>query len=787
MVLAVRRSRSIVGLVVIVVASAVAVPSSQTSTSVWSGVYTAAQATAGEALYAAHCAKCHGGDLAGVEQAPALAGSTFRQRWQQATLAKLYDRVESMPPKDPKSLSAKQYADILAFMLRANDVPAGTAPLAIARAAPASAVATTRADKPSVAGEWKTYGGDLSSRRYSPLDQINGDNFSKLKVAWRLSTDAFGPRPDTLYSATPLMVGGVLYTTVGTRRAAVALNGATGELLWMHAEDEGARGQNAPRSGAGRGVSYWSSTDGSDQRIIYVTPGYRMIALNAKTGMPVPSFGRNGVVDLKLENDQEIDLVTGEIGLNATPLVAGDVIVVGAAHRAGHVPKTVKNAKGYVRGFDVKTGKRLWIFHTIPKRGEFGYDTWDNDGAERNGNTGVWSQMSADLELGLVYVPVEMPTGDYYGGNRPGDTLFDESLVALDLKTGTRKWHYQTVHHGVWDYDLPCAPILFDMTMDGRRIKALAQPTKQAFLFVLNRETGAPIWPIDERLVPQSTVPGEKTSPTQPFPTKPVPFDRQGLGVDDLIDFTPALRAEALEVIKNYRIGPLFTPPVLGNPDGPIATLQVPADTGGANWPGGAFDPETNRLFIHSHTATFTVAIIPADPSVSDMGYVSGMARAGGPGVPATSMTNRGRAATVQGLPLVKPPYDRITSFEMNSGDLLWQKTHTSTPDEIANHPILKGLTLPRLGQPGRTFIGVLATKTLLIAGEGGVHTNDAGQRVALLRAYDKATGADVGAVNMPATQTGSPMTYMIDGKQYIVVAVSDVNGAQLIAYALPE
>ena len=634
--------------------------------------------------------------------------------------------------------------------------------------------------------EWKTYGGDLASMRYSSLDQINKDNFSKLQVAWRLNTDAFGPRPDFLYSATPLMVGGVLYTTAGTRRAVVALNGATGELLWMHTEDEGVRGQNAPRTGAGRGVSYWSSADGSDRRIIYVTPGYLMIALNARTGVPIATFGKNGVVDLKLDDDQELDPVTAELGLNATPLVAGDVVVVGAAHRAGHVPPTMHNAKGYVRGFDAKTGKRLWIFHTIPKPGEFGYDTWEQGSALKNGNTGAWAQMSADMELGLVYVPVEMPTGDYYGGNRPGNTLFDESLVALDIKTGTRKWHYQTVHHGVWDYDLPCAPILFDMTVNGRRIKALAQPTKQAFLFVLNRETGAPIWPIEERPVPQSTVPGEKSSPTQPFPTKPAPFDRQGVGIDDLIDFTPALRAEALDVIKRYRIGPLYTPPSFSNVDGPLATLQLPSDAGGANWPGGAFDPETHRLYVHSHTVVFTIGIVPADPATSDMGYVSGQARAA-PGAAGAGAAGRGRGATVQGLPLIKPPYDRITAYDMNTGDLIWQKTHSSTPDEIANHPALKGLDLPRLGQPGRTFIGVLASKTLLIAGEGGVHTNEAGERVAVLRAYDKATGADVGAVKMPSRQTGSPMSYMINGRQYIVVAVSGVNGGELIAYALPQ
>ena len=663
--------------------------------------------------------------------------------------------------------------------------------------------------KPASIAEWSTYGGDLASRRYSPLDQITKENFSKLQIAWRLNTDAFGPRPDGLYSATPLVIGNRLYTTVGTRRAVVALNAASGELLWMHAEDEGARGQNAARSGAGRGVSYWSSADGSDQRIIYVTPGYRMLALDARTGVPIPTFGKAGVVDLKLENDQELDLVTADLGLNATPLVAGDVVVVGAAHRFSGAPRTKNNARGYVRGFDVKTGKRLWIFHTVPKPGEFGFDTWEENSALHTGNTGAWAQFSADLELGLVYVPVEMPTGDYYGGNRPGNTLFDESLVALDIKTGKRKWHYQIIHHGIWDYDLSCAPILYDATVSGRRVKALALPTKQAFLFVLNRETGEPIWPIEERPVPQSSVPGEKTSPTQPFPTRPAPFDRQGIGVDDLIDFTPALRAEALEVIKRYQIGPLFTPPILSNAAGPLATLQVPADTGGANWPGGSFDPESNRLFVHSHTGVFTVGIVPADPATSDMGYVSGQARAGGPPVATpgegadagrggdggrgraggrgAAPTGRGRGgATVQGLPLIKPPYDRITAYDMNTGDLIWQKPHSSTPDEIRNHAALKGLDLPRLGQPGRTFIGVLTTKTLLIAGEGGVHTNEGGERIALLRAYDKDTGADVGGVNMPAKQTGSPMSYMIDGKQYIVIAVSGVNGAELIAYALP-
>ena len=589
----------------------------------------------------------------------------------------------------------------------------------------------------------------------------------------------------------------MLYTTAGMRRAAIALNAATGEMLWMHAEDEGRRGDNAIRNGAGRGLAYWASADGADRRIIYVTPGYRLLALDASTGVPVPAFGRNGAVDLKLDNDQEIDLDTGEIGLNATPLVVGDVVVIGAAHRPGSAPRTMKNAKGYVRGYDVRTGKRLWIFHTIPKQGEFGYDTWLEGSAEYNGNTGAWAQMSADPELGLVYVPTEMATGDYYGGHRPGNTLFADSIVALDVKTGQRKWHYQTVHHDVWDWDLPCAPMLFDLRVNGRTVKALAQPTKSAFLFVLNRETGQPIWPIEERPVPQSDVPKEKTSPTQPFPTRPVPFDRQGITENDLMDLTPELKAEALEVVKRYKIGPIFTPPVASSLDGPLATLQLPADVGGANWPGGSMDPESNYLYIHSHTAVYVNGLVPGNAAQTDMAYVAGQARATGPGPRAGGAGaaggggapggGRGRGgATVQGLPLIKPPYDRITAYDMNTGDLVWQKAHSSTPDDIKNHPALKGLNLPRLGQPGRTFIGVLTTKNLVVAGEGGVHTNDAGRRVALLRAYDKRTGDDVGAVEMPAKQTGSPMSYQINGKQYIVLAVSGNDGAELLAYALP-
>jgi quinoprotein glucose dehydrogenase len=667
---------------------------------------------------------------------------------------------------------------------------------------------------------WATHGGNLASQRYAPLDQINKDNFRTLTLAWRFRTDNYGPSPSGLTS-TPLYVNGMIYSTVGQSRSVVALDAGTGEVKWMHSEDEGPRGQNAVRRGAGRGVSYWSSADGTDQRILYVTPGYRLIALNAKTGELVRTFGTNGVVDLKLENDQPLDLVTAGVGLNATPLVAGDVVVVGAAHASAGTPGFTPTAKGFVRGFDVKTGKRLWIFHTIPMKGEFGYETWGEGTAERNGNLGAWAQMSADLELGLVYVPTEMAATDYYGVNRPGDGLFGESIVALDLETGERKWHFQTIHHGLWDWDLPCAPILYDTVVNGRRVKALAQPTKSAFLFVLNRETGEPIWPIEERPVPQSDVPGEKTSPTQPFPTKPVPFDRQGVSVDDLIDFTPELRAEAVERVKPFRLGPIFTPPALGRPGGPLSTLMLPTSVGGANWPGGSFDPETNRLYIHSHTDVFTLANIEPAFAERRPDNVGGLLRIGAPpaggggededgGVgggrgargagrggrgaggrgavaPAAGFTGGRGDLPIRGLPLIKPPYDRITAYDMNSGDMLWQKAHGTTPDNIKRNPALAGLTLPRTGTPGRIFLGVLTTKTLLIAGEGGLHANAQGTQVALLRAYDKATGEDVPGIEIPGRQTGSPISYMHDGKQYIVfAAAAPGSGGEFLAYALP-
>ena len=658
-------------------------------------------------------------------------------------------------------------------------------------------------------GEWPTYGGDLGHTRYAPLDQINAENFSKLEVAWRFKTDNLGPRPEFSFEGTPLMVKGVMYSTGGSRRAVVALDAATGEMLWMHSENEGARGENAPRQLSGRGLAYW--TDGREERVLYVTPGYRLIALNAKTGAPVPGFGKAGVVDLKLDDDQQIDLITGEVGYHSTPIVAKDVVMVGAAHRSGGVPKSKTNVKGYVRGFDVRTGKRLWIFHTIPSPGEFGNETWEKDSWSYTGNTGAWGQISVDEELGLAYLPIEEPTGDYYGGNRPGAGLFGETLVAVDLRTGKRKWHFQLVHHGIWDNDIPCAPILADVVVDGRPMKVVAQPTKQAFLYVFNRETGEPVWPIVERPVEKGTVPGEWYSPTQPFPTKPPAYARQGSSVDDLIDFTPELRAEALKIVERYKMGPLFTPPVLSKLEGPIATLNMA--TGATNWAGAAYDPELHNVYAFASNSMGSYSLVPTpDPKLSEMAFIQGTATAGarphgwrrlcswwGTTSHRRRSQRAGRGAkrgggwwrrrwsglNVRGLPIAKPPYGLISAINLDRGEIVWQIPHGETPDNVKNNPALKGLNVPRTGRGG--IIGVLVTKALVIAGESGVSTLPSGVRGAMLRGYDKSTGKEVGAVFMPAPQSGSPMTYMLNGKQYIVLAISGGNySGELLAFRLP-
>ncbi|OFW27239.1 MAG: quinoprotein glucose dehydrogenase [Acidobacteria bacterium RIFCSPLOWO2_02_FULL_65_29] len=624
-------------------------------------------------------------------------------------------------------------------------------------------------------GEWRTWGGDLGVTRYAPLDQINASNFSNLEVAWRFKTDNLGRNADFNLQATPLMINGVLYFTAGTARNAVAVDAATGQLLWMHRFDEGKRAEASSRRLSGRGVGYWTDGQG-DERIFYVSIGYQLVGLDAKTGQPLRDFGRNGVVDLKQDNDQQLDLVTADIGWNGAPVVAKNVVIVGASHRAGSAPRSKENAKGYIRGFDARTGKRLWIFHTIPRPGEFGNDTWLDDSWSYTGHTGVWTQLTVDEELGIAYLPVEIPTGDYFGGHRHGNNLFAESLVALDLQTGKRLWHFQFVHHPIWDYDVPCAPILADIRVDGKLIKAVAQPTKQGFVYVFDRQTGQPVWPIEERPVEKGTLPTEWYSPTQPFPTKPPPFERQGFMIDEVIDFTPEIKAEALKILAQYKTGPLFTPPIARGEGGKIGTLYVP---NGANWPGGSLDPDTGIMYLYSHTLLRVLSMVN-EPKRSDMNYISVGGGDGSGGL------------TVQGLPIVKPPWGRITAIDLNKGEIVWQIAHGETPDNVRNHPALKGLSIPRTGRTGGAGgssggVGTLVTKTLVIAGEGGVFTTPSGQRGAMLRAYDKATGKEVGQVYTPGAQTGGPMSYMLNGRQYLVVAVSGaVLPSELMAFRLP-
>jgi len=681
-------------------------------------------------------------------------------------------------------------------------------------------------------GDWTHYTADVRGSRYSPLDQINAGNFKDLEVAWRFKTDNLGTRPEFKLEGTPLMVKGVVYATGGTRRSVVALDAKSGEIIWVHAEREGARAVAAPRQLSGRGLSYWTDGKGDD-RILYVTTGYRLVALNAKTGTRISSFGKDGIVDMKVGalvgKGEQIDLETGEIGLHSTPTVAKDVVIVGSSFREGLTVKTHNNTKGLVRAWDVRSGKLLWTFNTIPRPGEFGADTWEKESWAINGNTGVWSQITVDEEAGLVYLPVEDPTSDLYGGHRPGNNLFGDSLVCVDLKTGQRKWHYQIVHHPIWDLDMPAAPLLADINVNGKPIKAVAQATKQGFLFVFDRITGQPIWPIEEKPVPQTDVPGEKTSPTQPIPTKPPPYSRGGVLESDLIDFTPELKAAGLEAAKRYRLGPVYLPPLVSKLEGPVAALTSGTLSGGVNWPGSAYDPELHTFFSHACNACIAPLGLVAPPKeFSDLDYVMGTAgqtfRAivgGGEGEaadaprpqraatpppppPPPAPTTAGAAgaagggrgaaaggggggfgATVQGLSIVKPPYGQIVAINLDRGDLVWSTPHGDTPDGVRNHPALRGVTIPKTGQSGN--VGVVVTKTLVIAGDPIVTTTPEHPRGAMLRAYDKTTGKEVGAVWMPAQQSGSPMTYMVDGKQYIIVAVSGGNySGEYIAYTLP-
>jgi quinoprotein glucose dehydrogenase len=621
--------------------------------------------------------------------------------------------------------------------------------------------------------EWPSYGGDLAHTRYAPLEQIDASNFGSLELAWRFSTVNLGPTPEYRFQSTPVMVDGVLYTTAGSRRAVTALDAATGEQLWVYSLNEGERGAAAPRRLSGRGLAFWR--DGEDQRVLFVTPGYRLVALNARTGRPIETFGDGGIVDLFETMDQADDWDPTQLGTHSPPTIANGVVIVPAAHTPLAPADQAKNVIGYIRGFDVVTGAHLWTFHTVPRPGEPGYETWLDGSAETgSGNAGVWATIAADEELGLAYLPVESPYGDMYGGLRPGDNLFGESIVAIETRTGRYRWHFQTSRHPLWDYDLPTAPILVDAVKDGATIKALAQPTKQGLLFVLNRETGEPVWPIEDVPVEAGIVPGEWYAPTQPIPT--IRYGHQGVAIDDLIDFTPELRAEAERLAAQHKIGPIYTPAVPFDPNGPISTLMV---MGGSNWPGGSYDPESNILYVTASVAVNSMTICRyAEGSVMPHGICLGPDAGSFGGV---------RDLTVQGLPLLKPPYGTIAAIDLTKGEVLWEIPNGETPDAVRNHPALRDIELGRTGRAGQPP-GALATKTLLIAAEPGYGPTPDGKSGSMLRAYDKRTGRELAALQLPAPQSGSPMTYMLDDRQYLVIAVSgpDYPG-ELLAFRVPD
>src|SRR5262245_31949131 len=606
--------------------------------------------------------------------------------------------------------------------------------------------------------EWPVYGGSLAAQHYSPLDQINARNVKDLKIAWRWYAGNFGPSPEMKSETTPLMIGGVLYATAGATRNVVAIDAASGETLWIWRPNDGERFRTAPRRTSGRGVAYWNGGE-SDRRVFTVTPGFYLVSLDAETGLPKREFGEAGIVDLRRGLRGPMDNV--EAGSSSPPLVVGDVVIVGPAGGVGARPNAKTQVKLDVRGFDARTGRLLWTFHTIPEKGEFGYDTWLTPGsAEYTGNGGAWGPLSADPELGIVYLPVEGATSDMYGGERHGNNLFANSLVAVDVKTGQRVWHQQLVRHDIWDWDNPTSPILLDVVVGGKPVKAVVQLTKQAFAYAFDRATGEPLWPIEERPVAASDVPFEWTAPTQPIPTRPAAYDRQGVSENDLVDFTPAIKAAALESVKGLRMGPMFTPPSLvAAPDGTRGTLVLPHYGGGANWEGGAAVPETGMLYVASQTSLTVFAVNPAGER-SDIRY----------------LFVNGEAPRPMGLPLVKPPYGRITAIDMNSGEHRWMAVNGDTPDDIKSNPALAGVRIPPTGKASRAVL--LVTKTLLFAGEGY-------GGAPILRAYDKATGAVVAELPLPGAASAKPMTYMLNGKQYVVLAVGRDTPAELIAFTL--
>ena len=633
-------------------------------------------------------------------------------------------------------------------------------------------IATAQSDVPY--GEWHAFGRDGANTKYSPLDEITADNFTDLEIAWRWtslskavvdSNERIRPRQ---FNATPLMIDGLVYIVTALGQVA-ALDAGTGEPVWDYDPRIYDDLERPPNMGwHHRGLSYWDDPNSDDARIFIASHDLRLVALNARTGGMYPDFGLDGYVDLGGTGyEREID--RSRMTYSSPVAVIGDTIIVGSIIQDTRM--TLREANpGHVRAFDARTGDLKWVFRTIPQGDDYGVDSWGNESWRYSGHTNVWSYMAVDEELGYVYLPTGTPSNDWYGGMRPGNNLFAESIVAVDVETGERVWHFQAIHHGLWDWDFPTGPNLLDITVDGREIKALAQLSKQGFTYVFNRVTGEPVWPIEERPVPQGNVPGEWYSPTQPFPTKPPPFDRQGATLDDLIDFTPELRAEAVAIADRARFGPIFSPPVLRGAEKPY--IQVPGAGGGANWQGAAVDPETGQLFISSSSTNIVVEVIKYDPPAT-VGYFTDPWGVGMQGP--------------QGLSMFKPPYKRVTALDLNRGERVWTAPHGDGP---RNHPALAHLDLPPLGGGGGISSGPLVTPTLLIMNHGGRDYEDVAASARSISAYDKATGEHLGSVDLPAVPGGNPITYRHEGTQYLALAIGSASGEgstpELIALRLP-
>ncbi len=621
--------------------------------------------------------------------------------------------------------------------------------------------------------EWRHYAADRASTKYSPAAQIDASNVSELEVAWRWVTpdgqvDAKAPAGDL--KGTPLMVGDTLYA-VSALNLVSAVNPETGEELWTY--DPRAYERGVPTHGGftQRGIEFWEHR--GMRRIVLVTGTHQLVSLDAKTGKPDLEFGEAGMVDMR--GDIGAPEQMRETGANSPGIVCGDTILMGMTIMDFSL--TQKMPAGHIRGYDIRTGQKKWVFHTVPQGDEPGAETWHDESWRYSGNSNVWSWMSCDDKTGWVYFGTGTPTSDYYGGHRHGDNLYAESLVAIDTTTGEKKWHFQAVRHGLWDYDFPCAPILLDIEVDGKRIEAVAQVSKQAFTYVFNRKTGEPVWPIDERKVPESTVPGEWTASMQPFPTRPPPFDRQGVRESDLIDFTPELHAKAVEIYRETFLGgPLFTPPIVAGNNGKATMAQLPGQAGGANWGGAAVDPDSGVLFVPSQTRLGTMSLTPPTARQrSDRDYLPGFTFPAGP----------------EGLPLIKPPWSRLTAIDLNRGEILWQ---TPLGDGPLDHPALADLDLGPLGAwplAGLTPGWPMATRTLVFvvtSEQQAGHYARRGPSTGFLYAFDKVTGEEVWRTELPDNPGGGPMTYVVGERQFLVVPVGNRGQEHsLVAYALPQ